>query len=436
MKMKKFDYKLPNEEKKKKKKIVFVMSVLLVIITLTLINSFAYYQSIAEQNAYDSTVGDFGSGDLKLSATINGVKSATIPGSLEGYYVSDITCSNGAAGSWDDVKWAIVVENLKQSGTTCDITFVTGIPSIAPLSMKILAPFGGVEAIQEAPVGTFANISESNEAVMYKIEDDYGDSYYYRGAKDLLNNNIIFAEHQWKIIRINGNGTYRLIYNGTCPNNSCIINGTGTATGAGGTYWGSSGMTSAVNVTYASNNIRNSVNGWYTNNIENQGTRITDKISDTLFCNDKREAVGSSIEKYPKIYMPNERLNVNKTPTLMCGNKDDKFTLSDTLMGNGMLNKPVGLISADEVALAGLMFGSGNNTNYLYTDQEYWTMSPYGTINDNSGPNNVTSLKIIVNRTGMMGEQWGYSSIRPVINLNANTYVTGNGSVANPFIVV
>lgn len=59
------------------------------------------------------------------------------------------------------------------------------------------------------------------------MPDDYGDSYYFRGSIN-LKNNIIFAEHQWKIVRINGNGSIRIIYNGTCPNNICTINGFGT----------------------------------------------------------------------------------------------------------------------------------------------------------------------------------------------------------------
>lgn len=67
---------------------------------------------------------------------------------------------------------------------------------------------------------------------MYQLEDDYGTSYFYRGAKSYVNNNLIFAKHQWKIIRINGNGSIRLMYNGTCPNNSCSINDTaGTSMG-------------------------------------------------------------------------------------------------------------------------------------------------------------------------------------------------------------
>ena len=57
----------------------------------------------------------------------------------------------------------------------------------------------------------------SRNAGLYKGEDDYttNDSnytYYYRG--DINNNWVKFGNSLWRIIRINGNGTIRLIYSG------------------------------------------------------------------------------------------------------------------------------------------------------------------------------------------------------------------------------
>ena len=48
----------------------------------------------------------------------------------------------------------------------------------------ILANNGGFENITEADPSLFDSINTEDENKMYKIEDDYGDSYYFRGAKD------------------------------------------------------------------------------------------------------------------------------------------------------------------------------------------------------------------------------------------------------------
>ena len=55
-----------------------------------------------------------------------------------------------------------------------------------------------------------------SEVGLYKTEDDYGDVYYYRG--DVQNNNVYFGGFYWKIIRTNGDGSLRLIYNGDIKN--------------------------------------------------------------------------------------------------------------------------------------------------------------------------------------------------------------------------
>ena len=66
-----------------------------------------------------------------------------------------------------------------------------------------------------------------SEVGLYKTEDDYGDVYYYRG--DVQNNNVYFGGYYFKIIRTNGDGSIRLIYNGETKNatsNNTAINNT------------------------------------------------------------------------------------------------------------------------------------------------------------------------------------------------------------------
>ena len=66
-----------------------------------------------------------------------------------------------------------------------------------------------------------------SEQGLYAVEDDYGTSYIYRG--DVENNNVYFGGFYWKIIRMNGDGSIRMIYSGTTPDatgNATSINNT------------------------------------------------------------------------------------------------------------------------------------------------------------------------------------------------------------------
>jgi len=70
-----------------------------------------------------------------------------------------------------------------------------------------------------------------------------------------------------------------------------------------------------------------------------------------------------------------------QTATLQCTNKSrDLFTTNTNdaeNTGNKKLQYPIGLITSDEVVFAG-GFGDNlgyNQTYYLFTNQDYWTMS-------------------------------------------------------------
>ena len=55
--------------------------------------------------------------------------------------------------------------------------------------------------------------SLDSEIGLYSVSDGLGTSYYYRGA--VKNNFVSFGGFVWKIVRQNGDGTVRMIYNGT-----------------------------------------------------------------------------------------------------------------------------------------------------------------------------------------------------------------------------
>ncbi|MDD4706171.1 MAG: hypothetical protein PHS24_03045 [Bacilli bacterium] len=326
----------------------------------------------------------------------------------------------------------------------------------------ILAEYGGKENITEAPEGTFANINGSTDNLMYKTEDDYGMSYYLRGAKDYINNNLIFAEHQWKIVRINGDGSTRIIYNGTCPNNSCTINSTGTSTQIGEYYWNSTYLDDAKYLGYmyggangiastqrdgsvsaaatyneTSNNAKVTVDNWYSTNI--LSTDYKAYISDTLFCNDRQ--LGTEIGgAYGGLgYGSNDTFYVayitstSHIPTLKCGLQNDRFTVDDTIIGNGALTYPVGLITSHETYMAGLHEYYDNSTNYLYTNQSYWTSTPF-----NFSPCDNVNVYNVNNNGSLWLDRSSYlilHGIRPVLNLKSTITVTGTGTTTDPYVV-
>ena len=64
------------------------------------------------------------------------------------------------------------------------------------------------------------------------------------------------------------------------------------------------------------------------------------------------------------------------SPSVECANSNDAFTTSNAT-GNGALTNPVGLLTSDEIMMAGGKYNTGNSTYYLYTNQYYWAGSPY-----------------------------------------------------------
>lgn len=237
----------------------------------------------------------------------------------------------------------------------------------------------GFNNINLAPSNTFSSISSQTDNKMYKMPDEYGMSYYFRGAKEYVNNNLIFAHHQWKIVRINGNGTIRIIYNGKCANNSCSILDGYSAVSMGSSaynstdnnnrfvgfmYGNTSGSYNAAHSNQNNSTIKTFLDNWYNNNIK--GTVYESKVSDTMFCNDRElhsgNGYGSSGTTYYKAF---DRVDNTKNPSLKCKHKNDRFTVFDTSVGNGALTNPIGLLTVDEASLAGLLRATNNTRNYL-----------------------------------------------------------------------
>ena len=301
-------------------------------------------------------------------------------------------------------------------------------------------------------VTEFTSISGENERVLNNAPDDYGTSYYYRG--NVLDNYVSFADKTWRIVRINGDGSVRLVlddvvsnsgiqFNNKCYDNACI-----------GYMYGTVGSTTydATHENINDSTIKIAVDKWYEDNIK---TNYANYLQDTLFCNDKTLASNGIGEIETQLgygenktyYSSAERLQYStgttsittSKPTFKCAEnaKDtySRFTVNETTLlngnkTNGDLTYPIGLLTADEVAYAGAYKSEQLNQYYylsLSPRANWWLMTPK--------EYNVESFQWYVYafaiRDTMVSD---FSGFRPSINLKINILVSeGTGTKENPY---
>ena len=318
-------------------------------------------------------------------------------------------------------------------------------------------------------------VSVENEALLASTEDDYGTSYYFRGT--VKNNYVQFANKCWRIVRITGDGSVKLVLNNDNTSNVSNPCSSGNDTAAFAHYdgtnyrsafnsstndnayvgfmYGTAGSSDYVS-THANINkstILTNLETWYKNNLESYES----KLADTIWCNDKSTfttftsgstfGTGDGYGTNETGYGAYNRILGGKAtsyanPSLICpndnnGGKLSKFTVSDTINGNGNLTYKIGLLTADELAYAGYAPNLYSyDTTYLQenaTGHFWWTMSPTAF----SGEVDGFSVWLIFGENGnfICPPATVESGIRPAISLISSTNVTGEGTEKNPYIV-
>ena len=284
----------------------------------------------------------------------------------------------------------------------------------------------------------FSKIATTDEGV-WKAQDDYGTSYYFRGAVE--NNYVKFANFYWRIIRINGDGSIRLIYDGTEAHANGEISddrqvktskfnrkpGDNAYIG----YMYGTPVSSTYGETHGNMNdstVKTYIDNWYKTNIVDKG--YSDYVSDAIYCNDRSMKSGEGYRKKETYYKAYERVMDESNPTLICAQQNDRFTVDDTSKGNGALTYPVGLITVDEASMAGASWSSSNASYYLYTGREYWTMSPSCFDTDFAIEFHVSSGGYFVNYSADYA-----SGVKPVISLKSDVVLSGTGTQSDPWTV-
>ena len=289
------------------------------------------------------------------------------------------------------------------------------------------------------PNFTKTSIADGTNGI-YSAKDDLGTSYYFRG--NVTNNYVKFANKYWRIIRINGDGTIRMIYAGTSAhangyddssaNDMSIGTSAFNSSDNDNTYvgymYGTAGESTYANTHSNTTNstIKTKLDSWYDTNIVNTGNEKY--IADAIYCNDRSVSSGTGIGTTETTYAAKTRIS-NGQPTLKCTNNSDKFTKSTTI-GNGKLTRMIGLITSDEVMYAGGKSGTNNQEYYLYSGGWYWTMAPYLYASGIAYVNRV-------DHNGYLGNhKVKYTNaVRPVVSLKSDAISGGSGTAVSPFLV-
>ena len=313
-------------------------------------------------------------------------------------------------------------------------------------------------------VTTFTSVSGENERVLNTAPDDYGTSYYYYGA--VTDNYVSFANKLWRIVRINGDGSIRLVLDDVAKDSSGSAIKTAFNTNKNdnayvGYMYGIVGSTTYDDTHKNINDstIKTKVDKWYEDNLK---TNYANYLSDTLFCNDKTLAsngIGGVDTQLgygtnTTFYASTERLQYStgttdittSKPTFKCAESAtndysrftvDVATLSNGNKTNGNLKYPIGLLTADEVSFAGAYKASQTNKSYyLYNPSvtSRWWLSSLSDYNGSSAREwSVNGSDGYINGFNVGNP---FCAFRPSINLKAETLKsTGDGTKANPYVV-
>lgn len=279
---------------------------------------------------------------------------------------------------------------------------------------------------------------------LYVATDDYGETYYYRG--NIANNNVYFAGYYWQIVRINGDGSIRLIYNGTEKNATGLkqsINNSNYQFNSsynkpayvGYMYGNPDGTTfDEAHANTNDSSIKTTIDSWYKTNIEDKG--YSKYLSnDVGFCGDRTLHSGDGISASSDSYFGAYGRTEQNTAQFTCQNVErDLYTVTGATIGNKALTYPVGLITYDEMIFAGIDQKHINKMSWIYSSQPYWSITPCA-FNTTWGDARNWNL----HNAGNLNPWWGVNynlGIRPVINLKADVKISmGVGTSNDPFII-
>ena len=351
--------------------------------------------SIISNGEYRFSVTNNGSNDVNYRIVIHDISGFD---SQVTYALSSSDTSVGSGEKTLEEIDNIVQDNLLiQSGDTQNFTltvtnntsttFKLEIEKIDDVEEYFYMTLLNQNEVVDAATSVGSEVATTSEGLIASSDDD-GATYYFRGA--VTNNYVTFAGLTWRIVRINGDGSVRLILD--------------DITDTLANY--NSDMEDYEDTSHT--DLFTSLESFYDSNLSNYDSYI----ANTRFC--------SEVGKTDTTYNAYTRIVTNEIPTFNC--LGERFT------------SKIGLLTVDEVVFAGGLYGEENSEYYLYNeeiDNLWWILSLSKEDDDTFYPFLVNEKgEIVDNVSGSL-----YRGFRPVISLNRNVLVTGTGTIDDPYVV-
>ena len=352
------------------------------------------YDDIKE---YGLALKEIKAGDVILAWTYvgNKVKPSHFPNKSDGYEVESVKC-NGKETSFDNYNWKLTIPDTSEEEITCEFVF----RDTQTLANKILS---SNTLITDTPTLTTSSNNTSDKSGLYKSTDTNTGkpTYYFRG--NVENNYASFAGQTWRIVRVNEDGTIRIIMQDGINSNANIAF--------------NSNYNNYTYMYYTNSEAKTTLESWYQANIGSKADLAKNVASGNYYCEQaKTKAESSWISGNANMI-----LYSSYTPDFKCATDGN---------GKGIVNANIGLLTYDEVVYAGGYCNQINSNYYLYNSTYFLTISPAGF--DGS------YARVWDMFAGPLSGPYVSSvrCLRPVLILNADTKISsGDGTKENPFTI-
>ncbi|MGN1379330.1 MAG: hypothetical protein ACI4XR_02905 [Bacilli bacterium] len=241
--------------------------------------------------------------------------------------------------------------------------------------------------VKDKPLTIVGKEEATTDEGLIEESDDFGSSYYFRG--NTLNNNVLINNLKFKIVRINGDGSVKLVLNENIEQLS--------------------EYSDAGNYKFKESTIYSVLNSWINENLG----KYSSFLSNQKYCNDTL-LNDNTFYAYTRVMEDN-------IPSLIC--LSEKFT------------SKVALLTVDEVLFAGATINNENKSFYLYNENitsDIYLMTSAKLLNN-------TYYPFVLSTTGKIESDVPGTylrSVRPVITIIKTAMVTGSGTMDDPYILI